>query len=289
MGYVESPNRPKLRRWKKVAWIAHKPPSPGQKIGVLCQSSRRGTKSPSQISPEKSKRRLSPKSLEDSGGKRQCLGLFCVVVWAVWRERNCFLHSSVCKSVKETLEWAVNYCQEFQNTCRAISSALSLYSPSSQVSWRPPPFGDIKLNIDAAISVNHQYIEASAVLRDGFGSIVAALSKPFDCSFDPELGELLALRAGLLFAKQYHLRVEWVEVNAKNVVVTVCASGSSSGPAGTIIEDVRSLCEEVGVFKCQAISKLGNGIAHTLAALAFSYVKEHVWLDVVPNCVSSLL
>ncbi|KAL5750384.1 hypothetical protein ACOSP7_024987 [Xanthoceras sorbifolium] len=79
MGCVESPNRPKLRRWKKVARIIHKPPSPGQKTGVLRQFSRRGSKSPSQISPGKSKQRFSPKSVEDSGGKRQCVEVLDVV------------------------------------------------------------------------------------------------------------------------------------------------------------------------------------------------------------------
>ncbi|KAL5851954.1 hypothetical protein ACOSQ3_007072 [Xanthoceras sorbifolium] len=104
-----------------------------------------------------------------------------------------------------------------------------------------------------------------AVFRDDSGLVIAAFSKPFEGFFDPELGEFLALRAGLLFTK------------------------SSAGPAGAILDNILSLCVDVGVLKCQAIPRACNGVAHTLASLAFSSVKEQIWLGVNPSCISSLL
>ncbi|KAL5793946.1 hypothetical protein ACOSP7_002540 [Xanthoceras sorbifolium] len=132
-------------------------------------------------------------------------------------------------------------------------------------------------------------MDAGAVFRDDSGLVIAAFSKPFEGVFDPELGEFLALRAGLLFAKQYHLKVQWVEVDAKNVVATVCSGRPSAGAAGAILDDILSLCVDVGVLKCQVIPRACNGVAHTLASLAFSSVKEHIWLGVSSSCISSLL
>ncbi|KAL5797739.1 hypothetical protein ACOSQ2_002559 [Xanthoceras sorbifolium] len=115
---------------------------------------------------------------------------------------------------------------------------------------------------------------AGAVFRDDSGLVIIAFSKPLEGFFDPELGEFLALRV--------------VEVDAKNVVAAVCSWRPLVGPAGAILNDILSLCVDVGVLKCQVIPKACNGVAHTLASLAFSSVKEHIWLGVSPSCISSL-
>ncbi|KAL5778629.1 hypothetical protein ACOSQ2_009366 [Xanthoceras sorbifolium] len=115
---------------------------------------------------------------------------------------------------------------------------------------------------------------AGAVFRNDSGMVIAAFSKPFEGFFEPELGEFLALRAGLLFARQYHLNVQWVEVDAKNVMGLYVLGG---------------LCVYVGVLKYQAIPRACNGVVHTLASLAFSSLKEQIWLGASPSCISSLL
>ncbi|KAL5778630.1 hypothetical protein ACOSQ2_009367 [Xanthoceras sorbifolium] len=67
---VESPCKPKTRRWKKIVRPVKKYPSPIQKILTLRQNFRRGSKSPSHGAIGRTKRRLSPISQEDNGGKK---------------------------------------------------------------------------------------------------------------------------------------------------------------------------------------------------------------------------
>ncbi|KAL5776132.1 hypothetical protein ACOSP7_009058 [Xanthoceras sorbifolium] len=130
---------------------------------------------------------------------------------------------------------------------------------------------------------------AGAVFRNDSGMVIAAFSKPFEGFFKPDLGEFLALRAGLLFAKQYHLKVQWVEVDVKNVMGAVCSGRAFASPAGAVLDDILSLCVDVGVLKYQAIPRACNGVVHTLASLAFSSLKEQIWLGASPSCISSLL
>ncbi|KAL5797738.1 hypothetical protein ACOSQ2_002558 [Xanthoceras sorbifolium] len=66
---VKSPSKPKTRRWKKIARPVKKYLSPIKKMLTLRQNSRIGSKSPSHGSFGRTKRRLSPMSQEDNGGK----------------------------------------------------------------------------------------------------------------------------------------------------------------------------------------------------------------------------
>ncbi|KAK0595956.1 hypothetical protein LWI29_011430 [Acer saccharum] len=88
-------------------------------------------------------------------------------------------------------------------------------------------------------------------------------------------------------AKILKLPIQLMEVDACNVASAINGSVSSAGSAGCIIEDIKALCKDVGVLKCQAIPRSGNGMAHTLAARAFSYREENLWQQLLPSCFSS--
>ncbi|KAL5854169.1 hypothetical protein ACOSQ4_003971 [Xanthoceras sorbifolium] len=51
--------------------------------------------------------------------------------------------------------------------------------------------------------------------------VVAASAKPLFGFFPAELGELLALREGLLLAKELNLIIEWVELDVVNIVARI--------------------------------------------------------------------
>ncbi|KAL5786986.1 hypothetical protein ACOSP7_003935 [Xanthoceras sorbifolium] len=51
--------------------------------------------------------------------------------------------------------------------------------------------------------------------------VVAASAKPLLGFFPAKLGELLALREGLLLAKELNLIIEWVELDVVNIVARI--------------------------------------------------------------------
>ncbi|KAK3194099.1 hypothetical protein Dsin_025409 [Dipteronia sinensis] len=61
----------------------------------------------------------------------------------------------------------------------------------------------------------------------------------------------------------------------------VIRDDKGEGDVRFIVNDIRVLLSDIGPCKCQAAPSSGNVLAQKLAAIAFSSVREHLWLD--PN------
>ncbi|KAL5771617.1 hypothetical protein ACOSP7_015771 [Xanthoceras sorbifolium] len=130
--------------------------------------------------------------------------------------------------------------------------------------------------------------ERNAVVHSKSSRVVAASAKPLLGFFPAELGELLALREGLLVAKELSLSIEWVELDAANVVARVFNSCPFSF-MDPIVSDIKALFRAVGVSNCHAIPRSRNGMAHSLASLAFSSKEEFLWFNPEPSFLVGLL
>ncbi|KAL5830517.1 hypothetical protein ACOSQ3_019985 [Xanthoceras sorbifolium] len=150
--------------------------------------------------------------------------------------------------------------------------------PSLPSPWSPPPVGELKLNDDVAIKPDSSMVDAGTVVRDRNILVVVALAKPLWGFFNSELGELLAIREGLLFAKSLKLFVSWVEVEASSVVARL-QSSSSSCLADPIVCNIKALFKDVEVSNCLSIPRSRNVVAHSLTSLAFSSKEERTWFD----------
>ncbi|KAK1584413.1 hypothetical protein Q3G72_032821 [Acer saccharum] len=105
------------------------------------------------------------------------------------------------------------------------------------------------------------------------------MSMPLGGFFEPEQGEFLSVREGLLLAKRLDLKIDWVELDAVHVASAVNYVYVNDGLAGVVLDDIRALCREVGVSKCLSIPRQGNEMAHSLAARAFFFLEDRVWLN----------
>ncbi|KAL5772884.1 hypothetical protein ACOSQ2_012808 [Xanthoceras sorbifolium] len=128
-------------------------------------------------------------------------------------------------------------------------------------------------------------MDSGAVVRDDQGKVVAASAKPLLGFFPAELGEL---REGLLLAKKISLVIEWIELDAVNVLARVFSSFPSAF-VDPIVNDVNALFKDVKVSNCHVIPRSRNGIAHSLASLAFSSKEEFCWFNPKPSFLVSLL
>jgi hypothetical protein len=89
-------------------------------------------------------------------------------------------------------------------------------------------------------------------------------------SFSSDLGQLLALRDGLLLAKRFRIPVSIAEVSSSAVVSSLSSPDVNLGDSHFIVNDVKALFSLVGIGMCQASSYKGNSLARNLASLAFS-------------------
>ncbi|KAK4849867.1 hypothetical protein QYF36_001526 [Acer negundo] len=213
-----------------------------------------------------------------------CLDIFCwlslnaprkelesiaMLVWRIWFNRNLIMHNKQGKESDVLYCWAMDLLAEFQGT----RSALSPTPPSStNVAWCPPPPGQLKLNTDVAVFQGWDVFGVGAVIRNSEGGVVLALSKLKQGCFSVDMCEALALREGLELARQHGVAVCWAEVDASIVVAGVNCPKFANGTASFVFDDIVGLCKAVGVVKCQAIPRGGNGLdlAHRLASLAVS-------------------
>ncbi|KAL5863448.1 hypothetical protein ACOSQ3_000962 [Xanthoceras sorbifolium] len=85
--------------------------------------------------------------------------------------------------------------------------------------------------------------------------------------------ERRALREGLCLDEQLDLSIALIEVDVISVVSAVNQTNTSLC-VGCMIEDIQVLCKVFGIQKCQAISQLGNGLAHNLAFLTVSIGRD---------------
>ncbi|KAL5795054.1 hypothetical protein ACOSP7_003648 [Xanthoceras sorbifolium] len=81
---------------------------------------------------------------------------------------------------------------------------------------------------------------------DDLGFVRAAIAKTLPCIFLAEVGEFLALREGLLLAKNSGLKVFLAEVYASNVASGVMDSISNCGETALVIKDIKALFQVVG-------------------------------------------
>ncbi|KAL5842824.1 hypothetical protein ACOSQ3_013427 [Xanthoceras sorbifolium] len=216
-----------------------------------------------------------------------------MVLWGLWGNRNAILHHSKPRSSVVLLDWVSGLLEDFQNSQKCLnplvrSQAAASLSRSS-VCWVPPPSGVLKLNSNVAVSSSGGCIGLGVVIRNSAGWVVAAFSRVIRCKVSAEVGEFLALREGLLFAKLLNLSVGLLEVDAANVASSINLAQTSSCVAGLIVEDILAFCGVVGVQKCLAIPRMGNRLAHNLASFAISSERDSVWHEICPLLLVSAL
>ncbi|KAH7575832.1 hypothetical protein JRO89_XS02G0228900 [Xanthoceras sorbifolium] len=188
---------------------------------------------------------------------REQLAWVCVLMWCVWWNRNLAVHGGFVRDVVALSGWAADFFKEFQHS---------------------------QLNSDVAVRVDSGLVGVGAVIRGVSGDIVAAVSKKFPGFFSAEVGELIALREGLLLVKSLGLKICVAEVDASNVASMVNEAGSSLGDASFIVEEIKVLCSEVGDCRCLSVPRSGNRLAHVLASSAFSSNGDQSWSFVSKNC-----
>ncbi|KAL5738692.1 hypothetical protein ACOSP7_031453 [Xanthoceras sorbifolium] len=162
---------------------------------------------------------------------------------------------SRCGDAPESSAHALFWCSS--GTQKVFGSPPPPLRKPCSASWSPPPAGSLKLNTDAAVKSSFSVMGST-------------------------------LREGLLVAKELSLIIEWVELDAANVVARVFNSCPSSF-MDPIVSDIKALFRDVGVSNCHAIPRSRNGMTHSLASLAFSSKEEFCWFNPEPSFLIGLL
>ncbi|KAM6553636.1 hypothetical protein CsatB_014398 [Cannabis sativa] len=151
--------------------------------------------------------------------------------------------------------------------------------------WCSPGVGDFVLNVDAAVTPGRGFAGFGGVIRGGDGVVWASWAVGAVGDYQVAVAELLALRAGLVWANRLGFSVVRVESDS-SVVCSWINSPDSILMFKPIVEEIISLLAAVGGGSCCAISRNANGVAHALAKSVTSSVGVNVWTDACPRFLS---
>ncbi|TXG51243.1 hypothetical protein EZV62_023767 [Acer yangbiense] len=194
---------------------------------------------------------------------------FCMTAWAIWNNINLLIQSGKGKPPMLVVSGALSLLSEFQMSKRATSSQLVSVESRSNPDWLAPLPGKLKLNTAVALSKEGMTIGAGAAIRDDKGLVIAARSNQSQGKFKAKIGELIALREGLLLAHFYNLKVDYAEGFSPIVVSILNDSIPLVRESKFVMNDIKALCSDVGIIKSLVVSKSGNSLALKLAFSAF--------------------
>lgn len=127
------------------------------------------------------------------------------------------------------------------------------------VYWKKPATGFLKLNIDASFTPS--FSSGGAIIRDEFGSFVAAISFPLEAT-NALAAEMCALKVSLEWCHSQQLFNLQVETDS---MALISALNCSSSTTNKTIEDIRLLINSSSVHHN---FREGNKAAHYLALLS---------------------
>lgn len=93
-----------------------------------------------------------------------------IILWSIWYARREALYDSIYKCPQHTDSFIIAYLMDLDSLSSASSHARSVRQlTDSMERWGPPTAGDMKFNVDGAVSNNGHKGVAAATCRDARG------------------------------------------------------------------------------------------------------------------------
>lgn len=193
-----------------------------------------------------------------------CRALGCTL-WIIWKER--------CKSAFDA---TIPSPRGVLIQIKAMLAELAMLTPiqaqgtsqregrlHAMVSWKAPPEGTVKINVDASWHKDMSFCATGLIARDSRAVFVAG-----DCRRlrgpSPVIAEALALREGIVTAHNLGLDRIILESDCLNLV-EACKGGKQVGEAKVIVEDILKLQVTFQSCSFSWCSRNWNKAAHLTA------------------------
>ena len=153
---------------------------------------------------------------------------------------------------------------------------------SASQAWQPPQGDFFKLNFDGACFNNRADLGYGAMVRNGNGEVMDAISAKGGPVRDSEEVEVLACRKALEFAIDVGFMEVILEGDNARVLKTMAQAQLDLARIGFIYEDIWCLISDFRSFSINCVRRSVNGVAHALARFARLSDNKAVWLEEDP-------
>ena len=150
-----------------------------------------------------------------------------------------------------------------------------------EVSWKKSQAGVFKINIDGATADDGRWSSIRVVIRDSKGEVTVALCRVLPSCFSMDEIEALAIKAGILLARELDLHQVIVESNSLSVVQRILAKDFSGG-LGHIVHGILGFLEDFSSWQVRHLKRDFNRVAHGLAHFAKCNNINQVWRGISP-------
>ncbi|GMN73854.1 hypothetical protein TIFTF001_053750 [Ficus carica] len=123
-----------------------------------------------------------------------------MVVWSIWLDKNRLVFENKAEGAKEVVARAGRILGDYL-VCNGLDEMKCNRAKPNTVKWCPPTRGYVKINVDAAVNNDMEFIGIGVVARNEDGTVLAAAARRMFGRFSPHLGECMAVREGVWLAQ----------------------------------------------------------------------------------------
>jgi hypothetical protein len=219
---------------------------------------------------------------------KEVAGLFAMVAWVLWNDRNNKVWNEVAESGRNLGFKAKHLWDEWLSVNKQQHGNQQQARQQHDLTWKKPLQGWYKCNVDAGF---HQAISKTSMswcLRDHMGRFIRAATTWKDGTCSIMEGESIAILEALHELQQQGFSHVIIESDSQTVVDAIRHSPGGSSEFSSIISQINNILSCNPNFMVKFIKRQANMVAHSLARAAISYPRRCTF-ETLPLCISTLL
>ena len=203
-----------------------------------------------------------------------------MTAWAIWYNRNQCVHESEKQSAGQIWDFTLSLLLNYKEASKLFQLGLAF----CEVSWKKPPMGVYKINVDEVTLERGRKSSIGVIIRDFKGEVAAGFCRLLLGNFSVLETEALAMEAGVLLAKELGLQQIIIESDSLLVVQNIAAK-EVSGETCHIIQGILSSLDCFSRWQIKHVKRDFNRVAHELALHAKCKEISQAW----EGCSSSIV
>ncbi|PNX88309.1 60S ribosomal protein l23 [Trifolium pratense] len=210
-----------------------------------------------------------------------------MMLWCLWKYRYDKIWEEKTHPVRITIHMARDMLCQWRNVRQQEDSAQNRDS-NNNIQWQTPAMGEVKCNVDAALSIEQQQFGIGMCIRNDRGMFVRARTKWSHGCPPPVEAEAWVLKEVITWMGELEISRVVIELDCLLVVNAITGCSNNQFEFGHIINDCRRLLENYPNFKISFVKRQANFVAHSFARASKFHASTHTF-DLIPSCIATSL
>ncbi|KAL3820839.1 hypothetical protein ACJIZ3_006744 [Penstemon smallii] len=210
-------------------------------------------------------------------------GYFATICWWLWFSRNKWIWEKSDIMPPSLCSHAQDFHFRFLHSMAGIPKEVQ---HPTMLHWNPPPSGQLKINMDAAVSRVGSVIGIGLIVRNWRGECIDWKTYTLYQPLNPESAEAIAALKATEFGVDKGWKKFSIEGDCLSVIQGIMNLSPSMGMLGPIFEDIKKITSDLDSFQALHISRNFNNAAHSLAKLASN---GYVFTSVLPSDIATIV